>query len=398
MAKSKNPSVWIERRRTKAGETKYRVRSEVDGRRLPASPWTPKRTYADEEAAKIEAKLWAGERDVVQRRRQIIWDTFAESYLKHSEDSKSRRTYLQFDKPAVDAFTKKAKGFPLASITTEMIVDWLIGLRKEGYNDTSRKMMFGALSTAFNYAVKTKLMGENPMRHATRPTSEESGRELTDAEIAKLFQKGSHKLWRTGTFSVNTGLRISEVTGSRGLDWANVEVAAVAGRPPMPLAQALEKLPLKQVHAAFWFGRIPAQLRKTRRKVKKDCRFPINKEAKAVMGNPKAAGKVFPYAPYTVQHDLIAARKKGKLPEDIHFHCFRHTFATRYLARGGHIEDLLETKLWSTYDALLRYVHVKDDILARRFGQMALPRFQRPSAQEAKLERIAELQKTAKQA
>lgn len=395
MAKSKNPSVWIERRRTKAGETKYRVRAEVDGRRLPAGPWTPKRTYADEEAAKIEAKLWAGEREVLQRRRQMTWDSYAEAYLKHSEDSKSPRTFRQFDKPAIEAFSKTAKGYPLASITTQMIVEWLIGLRKEGYSDTTRKMMFGHLSSAFNYAVKTKLLGENPMRHATRPVSEETGRELTDAEIRKLFEAGSHKLWRTGTFSVNTGLRISEVTGKYGLDWANVEVAAVAGRPPVPLSQALEKYPMKRVHDAFWFGRIPAQLRKTRRKVKKDCRFPINKEAKAVMGSPKPAGKVFPYAPYTVQHDLVAARKKGKLPADIHFHCFRHTFATRYLARGGHIEDLLETKLWSTYDALLRYVHVKDDILARRFGQLTLPKFPPPPPDEAMVERITEQEKSA---
>jgi len=149
------------------------------------------------------------------------------------------------------------------------------------------------------------------------------------------------------------------------------------------------------VHAAFWFGRIPAQLRKTRRNVRKDCRFPINKDAKAVMGNPKPSGKVFSYAPYTVQHDLIAARRKAKLPEDIHFHCFRHTFATRYLARGGHIEDLLETKLRSTYDALLRYVHVKDDILARRFGELTLPKFPPPSPQEGKLERMTEQEKSA---
>jgi len=122
---------------------------------------------------------------------RITWDSFSESYLKYNEDSKSRRTYLQFDRPAIAAFNKVAKGYPLSSITTQMIVDWLIGLRKEGYNDTSRRMMFGALSTALNYAVKTKLLAENPMRHATRPVSEESGRELTDAEIGKLFQRAA---------------------------------------------------------------------------------------------------------------------------------------------------------------------------------------------------------------
>lgn len=386
MAHSRNPSVWVERRRTKAGYHKYRVRAEVDGRRLPAGSWTPKRTYADEEASKLEARLWAGDREVVQRRRQMTWDGFSHDYLKHSEDTKGRRTFAQFDRPAVNSFgdwlkAKHGPGFPLASITSQHGSEWLIDLRRQGYNDTSRKMLYGSMATALNHAVKTKLLTESPFKALTRPHSEESGRALADTEIARLFALGTHDLWSAGTFSLNCGPRISEVTGKRGLGWEHVEVLAHRGQPAITMAKALEQLTMAKVMAARWFGRLPARLRKTARKVKKDCRFPINAAAKDAMGPPRATGKVFKFQPNKIQHDLAKARRLAGLPEDITFHCFRHTFATRYLARGGHIEDLLETKLWSDYNALLRYVHVEDEVLERRFDANAA-QFPPPSPQK----------------
>lgn len=242
----------------------------------------------------------------------------------------------------------------------------MIALKRDGYNETTRKMMYGSMYTALNHAVKIKLLTENPWRALTRPISEESGRALSDDEMEALFGAGTERLWRAGTFAVNCGPRISEICGR--FDWRNVEVVLRRGQPPVTMAKALEQLPAARLQAAPWFGRIAAKTRKSRRKVKKDCRFPINEDAKAVMGPPRAEGLVFPGSSNTIQGDIAAARRAAQLPDDITFHCFRHTFATRYLERGGHIEDLLETKLWSDYNALLRYVHVEDEILERRFA------------------------------
>lgn len=386
MARAVNPSVWVERRKTSSGDFKYRVRGEVDGRRLPAGPWTPRRTWADEEASKLEARLWAGEREVVQRRRKMTWEGFSEYYLRHSADTKAPRTYAQFDRPAVDAFgawLKKEHGspFPLGSIAAQMGSEWLIALRRGGYNETTRKMMYGAVFTALNHAKKIELLTKNPWQALTRPESEESGRALADVEMAGLFAAGTDRLWRAGTFAVNCGPRVSEICGR--LDWRNIEVVVRRGEPAVLMAKALELLGPAQLLAAPWFGRIPAKTRKSRRKVKKDCRFPINAEAKAVMGAPAAAGAIFPWSPNTIQHDLVDARARAGVADDITFHCFRHTFATRYLERGGHIEDLLETKLWSDYDALKRYVHVEDETLERRFAASGR-KFPPPSPQMQK--------------
>lgn len=367
-----NPSAWIESRATAGGAKKYRVRAEADGRRLPAGPWTPKKTWAEEEKAKILARLWAGDRELVQRRRQQTWEGFSAYYLDHSRDTKAPRTFAQFDKPAVDAFSawlKKKHGtpFPLASITAMMGSEWLISLKRDEYNETTRKMMYGSVLTALNHAVKIKLLSENPWKALTRPQSEESGRALADVEMEGLFAAGTDRLWRAGTFAVNCGPRISEICGR--FDWLDVEVIVKRGEPAVKMAEALQQLTPKALQAAPWHGRIAAKTRKSRRHVKKDCRFPINAEAKAVMGEPRAEGRIFPWAPNTIQHDLSAARAAAGVADDITFHCFRHTFATRYLERGGHVEDLLETKLWSDYDALQRYIHVEDQVLERRFAE-----------------------------
>ncbi len=384
MAHSMNPSVWVERRKTAGGDFKYRVRAEADGRRLPAGPWTPKRTWAEEEKAKVQARLWAGDRELVQRRRQMTWEGFQDYYLKHSQDTKAPRTYAQFDKPAVDAFTawlKKHHGSPspLSSITALLGSEWLIALKKAGYNETTRKMMFGAVFTALNHAVKIEVLTKNPWRALTKPTSEESGRALADVELEELFAAGPLRLWETGTFAVNCGPRISEICNR--FNWTNVEVIVRRGQPAVSIAKALQELSGSRLQAAPWFGRILAQTRKSRKKVKKDCRFPINAEAKAAMGTPRPEGVIFPWSGNTIQHDVVAARVAAGLAEDITFHCFRHTFATRYLERGGHAEDLLETKLWSDYDALQRYIHVEDQVLERRFAASGR-KFPPPSPQK----------------
>lgn len=392
MAHSQNPSVWVERRKTKRGDFKYRVRAEVDGRRLPAGPWTPKRTWAEEEKAKTQTRLWAGDREIVQRRRKMTWEGFSDYYLKHSEDTKAPRTYAQFDKPALDAFgewlrEKHGTPFPLGSITAQMGSEWLIALRKAGYSETTRKMLYGSVFTALNHAKKIELLTRNPWQALTKPESEESGRALADVEMEGLFAAGTDRLWRSGTFAVNCGPRISEICGR--LDWRNIEVVTRRGEPAVLMAKALELLPPAELLAASWFGRIPAKTRKTRRKVKKDCRFPINAEARAVMGAPRAEGLIFPWSPNLIQHDLIDARTKAGVADDITFHCFRHTFATRYLERGGHIEDLLETKLWTDYDALKRYVHVEDATLEARFAQNGR-KFPPPSPQMQKAPALSE--------
>lgn len=351
MARSMNPSVWIERRRTKSGEYKYRARAEADGRGLPSGPWMPKRTWAEEEVAKMKSRLWAGEREEVSRRRQMTWNTFVADYeIKRKQ--LVPETWRRFDFYALRSFGARVQGMALQAITMKAVQDWELELLKDGYSATTIGMWHASLSTAFNDAIAHGLIKKSPAAGVEPPNSDAGGRALKDAEISTIFEHAPDELHRAGQFALNTGLRIGEVTV---FDWSMVEESA----------------------SGAWFGRLPAALRKARQKVKKDCRFPINAAARAAMGPRVATGLVFPYRMNRLQQQLAAARIPAKI-KDVSFHWFRHTFATRYLANGGHIEDLLETKLWADYRSLLRYVHLDDDVLTKRFELINL---RPPSAQ-----------------
>lgn len=351
MAHSVNPSVWIERKKTKGGFTKYRVRGEVDGRRLPAGPWTPKATWAQEEKARLEARLWAGERETATRRRQMTYDAFHADYEKRREVLVPG-TWDRFDKHALASFgiVGKAKGCFLRDINKEMVDAWVLAMMKDGYGHTTVDMRLRSITTFFNDAKARELVSKNPCEDVSSPGESEGGRALREHEVTAIFSIAPPELWRAGLWDLNCGPRLGEVVL---FDWSMVEDEKVHGAP-------------------VWFGRIPSHLRKARQKVKKDCRFPINETAMELMGTRQRSGIVFPYPRSTLQHQFTDTRTKAGV-EGASFHWLRHTFATRFLARGGHIEDLLETKLWADYKSLLRYVHLDDETLLRRFQGAAQP-------------------------
>ena len=342
MSRSSNPSAWIETRKSKNG-VKYRVRSEVGGQRLPASPWMPKKAYAEQEKARVLERLWAGDLEAVKVRRKITWDEFSELYLQYSKAHKAKRTFEQFDRPAIYAFSSVASGFQLSAITPEMVAKW--SMNTPG-NPTTKAMKFSCLRAAFSYAVRLELIRVNPARNVPKPHSDETGRDLSDDEISRLLAEAPESVINTAIFSLNTGFRIGEITGPKGVRWENFKDG---------------------------FIRVPARQRKTKRTVKKDLRAPVNEQALSVMGEPKKEGLIFNHDTRIIQHGIIAARERAGLPDDITFHSFRHTFATRYLKNGGHIEDLLEARLWASYSALLRYVHVDDETLSKRFAALRYP-------------------------
>lgn len=272
---------------------------------------------------------------------------YAKTYLENSKREKSPRTYRNFDKPAIDSLVATHGRLAIAALTPDHVRDWKFEAEKK-YGGTTASMHFRAVRTFLNAAVKARHIPESPARHVARPVEGPGGRALTDWEIDTLLAGSPRELYRAAVFALNTMLRIDEVCR---FSWAWV----------------------RELSSGDWMGRIPANVRKTRGKVAGDCVFPINAAARAVMGPRQESGLVFPNPPVTLQHQLKRVRVAQKLPEDVTFHCLRHSGASRYLKAGGHMEDLLKSRMWNDPRSLLRYVHLDDSTLFQRFSQIQHP-------------------------
>ena len=289
--------------------------------------------------------------------------TVLERWNQYSK-TKSRdnpETFRRFDTPALSPFVEKHGAIALAAITEDNIQDYKHWL-EDNYSGDAPLMYFRQVCAFFNAAVRSGDITKSPAKSVKKPLSGGGGgRPLLDSEIERLFANAYEGLYRTGTFSLNTFLRINEICI---LDWRwvwDIDIRDAAGK----------------IIGSGTMGRIPAELRKTRAKTVYDCVFPINAAAREMMGPRKASGRVFPWSIPTIQHQMTAARKKGGLPDDITFHCFRHTAADRYLGQegpdGGHMEDLLKTHIWEDPRSLLRYVRPSHQVLYRRFSASQFP-------------------------
>lgn len=261
-------------------------------------------------------------------------------------------TFRRFDEPAIKPFVETYARTMLGAITKEIVEDYKYVL-EERYSGDTPLMYYRQLCAFFNSAVRAGELERSPAKSVRRPISGGcGGRPLTDSELMVLLSVAPEALYRTAVFSMNTRLRINEVCI---FDWAWVSDIETGG----------------------WIGKIPRERRKTRAKSKEDCIFAINDAARAVMGERRISGRVFPWSASTIQHQMTQARRLAKLPEDVTFHCFRHTGASRYLGTdgpdGGHMEDLLKTHVWDDPRSLLRYVKPAPATLLRRANAVRYP-------------------------
>lgn len=292
-------------------------------------------------------RIGAGLPPVLRISDAVTVGAYAKTYLENSKLEKDYKTYNNFDRPAVSSLAEMHGSLAIVALTEAHIRDWKFSIEKE-YGPTTASMRFAAARTFLNSAVNAGHIAKSPARHVAKPSEGPGGRALTDPEISGLLDGAPEPLLRAGVFALNTMLRIEEICR---FDWSWV----------------------REIPGGAWMGRIPANTRKTKGRVKEDCIFPINEAAQAVMGPRKDSGRVFPNPAVTIQHQLVRMRAAKKLPNDVTFHCLRHSGASRYLKAGGHMEDLLKSRLWSDPRSLLRYVHLDDQTLFDRFNQIQLP-------------------------
>src|SRR5581483_2605106 len=154
-------------------------------------------------------------------RRQIGFHEFLDEYDEHSRIDKDSGTYKRHDEPMIESLRAHVPRLLLVQVDARMLQEWNFKLAKT-YNPTTRGMRIKAMRAMFSYAKRMGYRDDNPGLAIDVPDSDETGRELRDAELEAIFKEAAEPLWRTGQFDVECGPRIGEVC--RKVVWERVEV------------------------------------------------------------------------------------------------------------------------------------------------------------------------------
>lgn len=324
------PSVWLESRRARGGKTWIvRWESVSNGvRTRGAMSCGPLKEHAERFRARKMEELYAGKLGIETGPTDTTWPEFAARYLAHCKAHKSPRTYANFDKWAVDNFSKFIGRKAIGRINGEDVARWEQGLLERDRPNTAR-IRLRAVKTAFNWAVKEGLITRAPSFHM--PPADEVGRTLSDQEVSALMGAIPGWLQSPVVFALYTGLRRGELLS---LAWERVQ------RHPAGLWEAE-------------IGGVGGPTTKTRR----SRVIPIHPRAREAMGDPRERGLVFAFPASSIVHALAEAAKKAKLGR-VRFHDFRHTWATRYMQATGDLFGLMRLGGWASMGSVRVYQHL----------------------------------------
>ena len=169
-------------------------------------------------------------------------------------------------------------------------------------------------------------------------------RSLSEAEQEKLLQCCSPYLQDLVTFAINTGLRLGEILNLR---WEEVDLENAVIKMLVRKNRRMLEVPLNDTALAVvngWCG-----LRK--------CEY--------VFYNPETGGQ---------WKDLWlglkkACRKAGL--DDVTWHTFRHTFASRLTRSGADLVTVKELLGHSSISVTMRYAHTNRDAKKRAVALIA---------------------------
>ena len=249
------------------------------------------------------------------------------------------------------------------------------------------------LSNFFNYLIGERILRENPVREVLKKKivknkAKECLTEVQEAELNKFLRGGAwsldssrlisgddpmtigeqtdpisskrlsddarEELSRTKAVAINTGLRARELVNLwwSDIDWQN-KTARVSEKPDWKPKDYEERVvPLNKAALTLYSQLVSAHRRRRRRgdrAIEQSSRsgaggryvFPRQDGRKYGRGLDVAMCRAF----------RLAGFESGGL------HTLRHTFATRYLAKGGTLEDLRDLLGHSDIRTTQRYLH-----------------------------------------
>jgi integrase len=301
------------------------VRFQLDGREIRLSTGTTDRAQAEEFETQARNRAWRqvrlGEKPVP------TWDQATKRWLKDTQKRSKWR-----DEAIIGWFDEHLKGQPLTNVTEE-VIEQLRGLKADETSQSTANRHMALLR-----AILRKELGNAAPKVPMYAIEQGEPFWLTRKQFDKLAKALPMHLADMATFSVNTGLRMRNVTH---LTWDRVD--------------------LKRRHV--W---IPGSKAKGGRPIP----VPLNDDAVAVLKRWQGQHeqRVFVFRGKPVDDANGAAFKKAAasvgLPE-LRWHDLRHTWASWHIQAGTPPHVLQELGSWESYEMVKRYAHQSSEHLAK---------------------------------
>ena len=309
----------------------------VRGKRVQESTGTSNRRKAEKLYA---LRLSDVERGQYAQSAKITLAQFGRQYLDYAKANK--RSWLR-DEQIMTHLNTAMGETQLGDIGALQIERYKLDRLKQSASPATVNREVALLKHMFNMAEHWQLFfGRNPVRGVKFLEEDNLQiRCLSEAEEENLLQCCSPYLRDLVTFAINTGLRLGEIINLR---WEEVDLDNAVIKMLVRKNRRMLEVPLNDTALAVvngWWG-----LRK--------CEY--------VFYNPETGGQ---------WKDLWlglkkACRKAGL--DDVTWHTFRHTFASRLTRNGADLVTVKELLGHSSVSVTMRYAHTNREAKKRAVG------------------------------
>lgn len=310
------------------------IRISVAGNKIRKSTGTQDREAAKEFEQRERERAWRelklGDRSAVPWR-----EAAARWLIETRKRTKSKDEYM------LAWFGGYLDNEPLSAIDRETIEDLREGLLEEGSSESNCDRYMALLRAILRKARDEWRYIDNIPKVPMYGADDAEPRWLTQAEFKRLKDQLPPHLKLAAEFAVLTGLRMRAMLT---LTWDRVDLRA----------------------RRAWVPRVHM-------KGAKPFGFPLSRESVKILKRCRAmhpAGeRVFQYDGAPVDDCNTEAFKKaitraGLDREEINWHTFRHTFASRAVQNGVTLQELMQLGDWKSYSMVLKYAHLAPDHLS----------------------------------
>jgi integrase len=280
-----------------------------DGRRL----WKSADTKMKPEALKV---LRGFEDRLKQDVTKITFREFTEQFRLLQKNSLRGSTISRIYTPAFNSFERICGNKLITLYSLRDVETFKRVMLEEKRTPVTVNIQFRSLRAAFNMALKWQMLGDNPFGKSSQlRVSDQGPVHLSKHDFQKLVEAvQENELKQVFFFAALTGLRLGEILN---LTWDKIDLH----NQQIVVSNSQDFLTKTGKHRSV----------------------PMNRMVYAMLSQMKpesnASSFVFLRKGHKMQHSYVSHKFKAYvrllgIPENIHFHSLRHTFAT-WLVQGG---------------------------------------------------------------